>query len=64
MIIFKIIKNNGRTHMKKATLNFGQFKQFDKVFITADNGIDVKNVTSVAFDGEILYIAQHDCLVE
>ena len=50
--------------MKKATLNFGQFKQFDKVFITADNGIDVENVTSVAFDGEILYIAQPDCLVE
>ncbi len=50
--------------MKKSTLNFGQFRQFDKVFITADNGIDVENVTSVAFDGETLYITQPDGLAE
>ena len=50
--------------MKKPILNFGQFRQYDKVFITAENGIDVENVTSVAFDGEILYIAQPDCLIE
>lgn len=50
--------------MKKPTLNFGSFKQFDKIFITAENGIDAENVTSVAFDGETLYIAQPDCLVE
>lgn len=50
--------------MKKPILNFGEFKQYDKVFITADNGIDVENVASVAFDGETLYIAQPDCLVE
>ena len=25
--------------MKKYTLNFGQFKQYDKKFITAENGI-------------------------
>lgn len=50
--------------MKKPTLNFGEFKQCDKIFITADNGIDVENVISVAFDGETLYIAQPDCLVE
>lgn len=50
--------------MKKSTLNFGEFRQYDKVFITADNGIDVENVSSVAFAGETLYIAQPDGLVE
>ena len=50
--------------MKKPTLNFGSFKQFDKIFITAENGIDAENVTSVAFDGETLYIAQPEFLVE
>ena len=50
--------------MKKSILNFGQFRQYDKVFITAENGVDIENVTSVAFDGETLYIAQPDCLVE
>ena len=50
--------------MKKSTLNFGQFRQYDKIFITADNGIDVENVSSVAFAGETLYIAQPDGLVE
>ena len=50
--------------MKKPILNFGEFKQYDKVFITAADGIDVENVASVAFDGETLYIAQPDCVVE
>jgi len=50
--------------MKKSTLNFGEFRQFDKVFITAENGIKPEKVTSVAFDGEILYIAQPDSLIE
>ncbi len=50
--------------MKKNKLYFGQFKQYDKKFITADSGIDVENVTSVAFDGETLYITQPDYLVE
>ena len=50
--------------MKKPTLNFGEFKQYDKIFITADNGVDVENVLSVAFDGDILYIAQPDCIIE
>ena len=50
--------------MKKTILNFGQFRQYDKVFITAENGVDIENVTSVAFDGETLYIAQPDCLIE
>ena len=50
--------------MKKSTLHFGEFKQYDKVFLTADNGIDVENVLDVAFDGEILYIAQADGLLE
>ncbi len=43
--------------MKKYTLNFGEFKQFDKVFLTAEKGIDPASVTSVAFCGEALYIA-------
>ena len=50
--------------MKKPTLHFGEFKQYDKVFLTADKGIDVENVLDVAFDGEILYIAQADGLLE
>ena len=50
--------------MKKPTLYLGKFKQYDKVFITDENGIDIKNVTSVAFEGETLYIAQPDCLFE
>ena len=43
--------------MKKYTLNFGQFKQYDKEFLTAEKGIDGAAVTSVAFCGEVLYIA-------
>ena len=50
--------------MKKSTLHFGEFRQFDKVFLTADKGIDVENVLDVAFEGETLYIAQHDGLIE
>ena len=50
--------------MKKSTLHFGEFKQYDKVFLTADKGIDVENVLDVAFDGETLYIAQTDGLLE
>lgn len=50
--------------MKKPTFNFGEFKQFDKIFLTAENGIDVENVTSVAFEGETLYIAQPDGVIE
>ncbi len=43
--------------MKKYTLNFGEFKQYDKVFLNADKGIDGAAVTSVAFGGNTLYIA-------
>ena len=50
--------------MKKSTLHFGEFKQYDKVFLTADKSIDVENVLDVAFDGETLYIAQADGLLE
>ncbi|MBQ3498775.1 MAG: hypothetical protein IJA87_06580 [Clostridia bacterium] len=50
--------------MKKPTLNFGEFKQYDKKFLTPDSGIDVENIYSIAFDGETLYIAQPECLVE
>ncbi len=50
--------------MKKSTFHFGEFNQLDKVFLTADSGIDCENVTSVAFDGETLYIAQPDGVFE
>ena len=50
--------------MKKYTLNFGQFKQYDKVFITAENGINTENVTSVAFNGEALLIVSDGALYE
>lgn len=43
--------------MKKPTLYLGQFKQFDKVFLTEENGIDISSVGSIAFCGESLYIA-------
>ncbi len=43
--------------MKKYTLNFGQFKQYKKEFLTAEKGVDGAAVTSVAFCGEALYIA-------
>ena len=50
--------------MKKSTFNLGEFRQLNKVFLTADNGIDCENVTSVAFEGETLYIAQTDGVFE
>lgn len=50
--------------MKKNTLKFGEFKQYDKKFLTADSGVDIENVLSVAFYGETLYIAQPECLLE
>lgn len=50
--------------MKKYTLNFGQFRQYDKTFITSEKGIDVEKVTSVAFMGETLYIAADGILFE
>ena len=43
--------------MEKYTLNFGKFRQYDKKFITE---IDGNSVTSVAFCGEILYIATNE----
>ena len=48
--------------MKKPTLNFGQFTQYDKVFITEENGIDLTKALSVAFEGETLYIADGESL--
>lgn len=50
--------------MKKNTLHFGEFKQYDKKFITAENGIDLDNVSSVAFEDETLYIAQPEGVIE
>ena len=50
--------------MKKYTLNFGQFRQYDKKFITAENGIDTAAVNSVAFLGEVLYFTAEGSLYE
>ena len=49
--------------MKKYTLNFGEFKQYDKLFLTADNGLDLESANSIAFSGEALYITQADCIL-
>ena len=49
--------------MKKYTLNFGEFKQYDKLFLTADNGLDLESANSIAFSGDSLYITQADCLL-
>ena len=50
--------------MRKNSLHFGEFRQYDKKFITAENGIDCGSVSSVAFDGETLYITQPDGVYE
>ena len=50
--------------MKKNKLYFGEFKQYEKEFITSEKGVDIENVKDLAFDGEVLYIAQDDCLIE
>ncbi len=50
--------------MKKPTFYFGEFKQYDKTFITSEAGIDTENILSIAFDGETLYIAQPDGVIE
>ena len=50
--------------MKKSALHFGEFRQYDKKFITNENGIEAESVLSVAFSDETLYIAQPGCLIE
>ncbi len=50
--------------MKKNKLYFGEFLQYDKTFLTSENGIDCENVKSIAFQGETLYIAENDRLLE
>ena len=50
--------------MKKYTLNFGEFKQYDKVFLTEEKGVNPQSVTSRAFEGESLYMATAECLYE
>ena len=50
--------------MKKTSLLFGEFTQYDRKFITAENGLEPEKVTSVAFEGDTLYIAQDDALIE
>ncbi len=54
----------GRKNMKKYTLNFGQFRQYDKKFITDENGINPEAVSSAAFLGETLYFTAEGCLYE
>lgn len=43
--------------MKKNTLHFGAFRQYDKVFLTSEHGIDPTTVTGIAFDGDTLVLA-------
>lgn len=50
--------------MNKNSLKFGEFRQYDKKFLTAENGIDIENVKSIAFLGETLYIAVPDYIIE
>ena len=50
--------------MKKTSLLFGEFTQYDRKFITSENGLEPEKVTSVAFEGDTLYIAQNDALIE
>ncbi len=42
--------------MRKNTLHFGSFKQYDKTFLTAEQGLNLENISGVAFDGDTLYI--------
>ncbi|MBQ3086456.1 MAG: hypothetical protein IJC45_03910 [Clostridia bacterium] len=46
----------------KTKLDYGTFIQYDKKFLTAENGADVQNILSVGFLGETLYVAQKDGL--
>ena len=50
--------------MKKSTLHFGEFKQYDKKFITAENGINPESVCDVAFEGEVLYLTNGESLFQ
>ncbi|MBR2414316.1 MAG: hypothetical protein IKB13_07420 [Clostridia bacterium] len=42
--------------MRKNTLHFGSFKQYDKIFLTAEQGLNLENISGVAFDDDTLYI--------
>lgn len=46
--------------MKKPTLYWGRFRQYDKVFLTEESGIVPSSVKSVAFSGETLFIATEE----
>ena len=50
--------------MKKSTLYFGEFKQYDKKFLTAENGINPDNVCDIAFEDETLYISDGKGLIQ
>ena len=50
--------------MKKSTLYLGEFKQYDKKFITAENGINPESVCDVAFEGEVLYLTNGESLFQ
>ncbi len=42
--------------MRKNTLHFGTFRQYDKVFLTAEQGLNLESISGVAFDGDTLYL--------
>ncbi|MBQ3518464.1 MAG: hypothetical protein IJA31_03995 [Clostridia bacterium] len=42
--------------MRKNTLHFGSFKQYDKIFLAAEQGLNLENISGVAFDDDTLYI--------
>lgn len=46
--------------MKKPTLYWGRFRQYDKVFLTEESGIVPSSVKSIAFSGEALFIATEE----
>lgn len=46
--------------MKKPTLYWGRFRQYDKVFLTEESGIVPSSVKSISFSGEALFIATEE----
>lgn len=46
--------------MKKPTLYWGRFRQYDKAFLTEESGIVPSSVKSIAFSGEALFIATEE----
>ncbi len=50
--------------MKKNSLKFGEFLQYEAKFLTDKNGVNVDNVKSISFLNDKLYIAENDCVIE